>query len=138
MSLNRNSFYLLMIVACIVGYVWTFYNLSEAKLKNNTSEVCLIKHVTNVPCPSCGSTRSVLSLTQGNFVQAINYNPLGLVIAAIMLLSPFWLVFDLTTKSHSFYRFFRKMELQLKRPQYAIPLILIVVINWIWNISKGL
>ena len=33
---------------------------------------------------------------------------------------------------------FLETETYLKRPQLAIPLVIIVIINWIWNITKGL
>lgn len=39
-------------------------------------ELCLFKHVTGCPCPTCGFTRGMLSLLHGHPVQAWLYNPL--------------------------------------------------------------
>jgi len=38
--------------------------------------LCLIKRCTGIPCPTCGFTRGLLSLLNGNITQAWSYNPL--------------------------------------------------------------
>jgi hypothetical protein len=106
--------------------------------ENKSVEVCLIKHATNIPCPSCGATRSIILLTKGNFTEALTINPIGFIIAIIMLLTPLWIIADITMRSNTLFDFYQKTETYLKKPKYAIPLILLVVINWIWNITKGL
>lgn len=47
-------------------------------------DICLLHRLTGLPCPGCGLTRSITSLTHGNFQQAGAYHPFGLVI---------WLIF---------------------------------------------
>ena len=138
MSLNRNKLYALIFIACLAGYVWLYIGLTNDYKQNNSVEVCPIKHFTNIPCPSCGSTRSVILLTKGNLAEAFSTNPIGYIIAIIMLLTPLWITFDIAFKRKTFFEFYKKIERYLKRPQYAIPLILLVIINWIWNITKGL
>jgi hypothetical protein len=138
MAQSRNKLYSFMIVACIAGYIWLYLGLSNEHAVDNPIEVCLIKHFTNIPCPSCGSTRSILSITRGNFNEALSINPMGFLIAIIMFLSPLWIVADITAKRDRLFNFYQKIESCFKRPQFAIPLILLVIINWIWNITKGL
>jgi hypothetical protein len=77
-------------------------------------------------------------LTNGDFVGAFNLNPFGYLIALIMLISPIWIIADFTMRSNTLFNFYQKVETYLKRPKYAVPLILLVVINWVWNILKGL
>jgi hypothetical protein len=79
-----------------------------------------------------------LSLTNGNFANALNTNPIGFVLALILLIVPFWIIIDFISSKDSFFRLYQRMEKVLKKPQYVIPLVLLIVINWIWNISKGL
>ena len=136
MTLDRAKLYLFLFIVCVAGYAWLFYSLNYNA--NNTMEVCLMKHVTNVSCPSCGSTRSVISLTKGEFLQALKINPLGYVVAMIMLLTPLWITIDVATKRETLFRFYQNAEAFLKKPRFAIPLILLIIINWIWNITKGL
>ena len=127
-----------MFLACIAGYIWIYFGLNTNEIKNKSYDVCLFKHTTNIPCPSCGATRSIISLTKGNFVDALRINPLGYLIAFIMILSPLWIVIDFITKRKTLFEFYNKIEIYLKKRQYAIPLIFLLFINWIWNITKGL
>jgi len=138
MTLNRNKLYSILFISCIAGYIWLYFSLSNIENNREAFDVCLIKHITNIPCPSCGSTRSIVSLTNGNFNEALLINPLGLIVAAIMSLAPLWIFIDIVTRRKTLFDFFQKIETYLKRPQYSIPLILLVIINWIWNITKGL
>lgn len=43
-------------------------------------DICLLHRLTGLPCPGCGLTRSITSLTHGNFLQAQAYHPFGLII----------------------------------------------------------
>ncbi|HRP02054.1 MAG TPA: DUF2752 domain-containing protein [Candidatus Kapabacteria bacterium] len=122
----------------MAGYIWLYFNTTKNFAQSKSIEVCLIKHTTNIPCPSCGSTRSILSLTKGDFIGALTLNPFGYLIALIMLISPIWIIADFTMGSNTLFNFYQKVETYLKRPKYAVPLILLVVINWVWNILKGL
>jgi len=138
MALDRNKLYLIIFIACMAGYIWLYYCLNNSETKNKSFEVCIIKHTTNIPCPSCGSTRSIISLTKGDFFEALRINPLGYIVAFLMLLSPLWIFIDIITKRKTLYEFYKKTEIYLKKPLYAMPLILLVIINWIWNITKEL
>jgi hypothetical protein len=138
MTQTRNKLYSLLIIACIAGYIWLFIGLVQENSTSKPVEVCLIKHVTNIPCPSCGSTRSILSLIKGNLIQAFSINPIGILIALILILTPLWIIADVKAKRNTLFVFYQKTETYLKRPKLAIPLVLIVILNWIWNITKGL
>ncbi|MCA6378368.1 MAG: DUF2752 domain-containing protein [Cytophagales bacterium] len=138
MALDRNKLYSILTIACVAGYSWLYISMTNNLTESKSVEVCLIKHVTNIPCPSCGSTRSIMSMTKGDFVGALNVNPIGYIVALIMLMAPIWIVVDLIMKNNTLFNTYQKMETLLKRPTYAIPLVLLVIINWIWNIAKGL
>lgn len=138
MALNRSKLYTILFISCMAGYIWLYIGIATNLTEKKSVEVCLIKHVTDIPCPSCGSTRSVISLAEGKFIDALRINPLGYIIAIIMLLAPIWILIDIVTKRETLFEFYRKMETYLKKPKFAIPLIMFVIINWIWNITKGL
>lgn len=139
MSLGRNKLYSILLVACVAGYLWLLYSVSTSQSgSSDVNEVCLIKHVTNIPCPSCGSTRSVLSLLDGNLVEAITINPFGIIIALIMVILPPWILFDFAAKRKTFFEFYGHAEVFLRSRNIAIPLLILVLVNWAWNITKGL
>ena len=137
MSIGRTKLYKILLVACAAGYIWLFISMNMV-MSGKGIGVCLIKHTTGIPCPSCGSTRAVLALAQGNFLQALRINPFGLIIASIMLMTPIWIFIDIVTRKSTLLEFYKKTEQMLKKPYVAISLILLVVLNWIWNIIKGI
>jgi len=130
--------YAILLIACTAGYIWTFYGMTKLRTEEKTVGVCLFKHATNIPCPSCGSTRSALSLLNGDFSKALYFNPFGIVIVLIMLIAPVWILFDVATKKITLLKLYEQTEKILKKPKIAVPLVLLVVINWIWNITKNL
>ncbi|MBM3412135.1 MAG: DUF2752 domain-containing protein [Bacteroidetes bacterium] len=138
MLLDRNKLYSILLIACLAGYIWLYYSITSNVTENNSVEVCLIKHTINIPCPSCGSTRSIISLTKGNFWEAFDLNPIGYIIAVIMLIAPVWVFVDIRLRNNSLFVCYQKIESRLKKPKYAIPLAFLVIMNWIWNITKGL
>ena len=40
---------------------------------------CWFRQMTGIPCPTCGATRSILSLVRGNIRGAISHNPLAFI-----------------------------------------------------------
>jgi hypothetical protein len=120
----------------LAGYIWLFLNFKT----NNSNEIgiCIFKHVTTIPCPSCGSTRSILSLMHGQFLEAIYWNPIGLLLVIIIIASPIWIIFDFAFKKNTLFLFYKKIETILSQKRIAIPAILLILTNWIWNIYKGL
>lgn len=142
MNLNRNSLYGILSIACVVGYGWLYFSASSVSKHSDShehsQEVCLFKYATGLPCPSCGSTRSVLALMTGNAHEALLLNPLGFIIALIMVLSPIWICYDLITQKATLLDVYRTIETWLRKPTVAFPLVVLVIINWMWNISKGL
>jgi hypothetical protein len=72
----------------------------------------------------------------GDIRGAFYFNPSGFLIFAIMLISPFWIMGDLILKRSSLFHFYNYIEILLARKWIAIPAVLLVLINWIWNIKK--
>jgi hypothetical protein len=138
MSLNSSKLYALLLFSCMAGYIWLYMGIKTNLTENKSVEVCLIKHITNIPCPSCGSTRSVISIAKGNFNDAFLINPLGYVVAIIMILTPLWILIDFVLKKKTLFESYQKLEALLKKSIVAIPLIGLVTINWVWNLIKGL
>lgn len=139
MNRDRNKLYIILLIACFVGYTW-FFVVSQfiSSVEDTTVHMCLIKTATDIPCPSCGSTRSVLSISQGDFYYALLMNPMGYLIAVIMIVAPLWIGLDLLLKRQSLFDFYKKLERVLIKPIIAYPLVLLMIANWLWNIVKGL
>ncbi|MFV0378304.1 MAG: DUF2752 domain-containing protein [Mangrovibacterium sp.] len=138
MPISRTKLYTLLSIVCISGYAWLLIQLSQNGTNTGLPTVCFIKSVTGVPCPSCGSTRSVLELLHGQLKSAFLLNPLGFVLLAGLLIIPLWLLFDLLSQRQSLLQVYLRSEQFIRKPLPAIIFILLLLINWIWNIVKGL
>jgi hypothetical protein len=119
----------------MAGYIWllTSYDSPEAG-----PDVCMFKHIAGIPCPSCGSTRSIIAFAHGDFGNALYYNPLGLISLSIMILAPLWIAYDVALKKDSLFITYNRIETVLKNRWVASVAITLVLINWMWNISKGM
>jgi hypothetical protein len=135
----RNKLYSLVLLACFLGYSWLlFLKLAVVKQLNLDLTVCLFKRVTNVPCPSCGTTRAVSLLFNGEIINSFLMNPFGIIVATIMVVSPVWIIRDFIKREQSFFDFYTKIEKLISTKKITISLIVLVIVNWIWNIYKYL
>jgi Protein of unknown function (DUF2752) len=136
MNSNRKIYWILSLLA-LGSYVWIGYHLHTHS--QNASTLCLFKSATGVPCPSCGITRSVLLFTQGEVMQALWINPLGIIAAFFLIIIPIWVMLDLIRKRLSLLAVYTRSEEIIRSKKFIyIPLIALVALNWIWNITKGL
>lgn len=138
MPIAKKKLYIILLLSSFLGYIWIFYNMNLTPIEHKSVGVCIIKQATNIPCPSCGSTRSVISIIQGNVVKGLLINPLGLIILFIMLITPIWILVDLIFKRDSMHQAYIKIENNLKKTKIAMIFILLIAANWIWNIMKGM
>lgn len=136
--MTRNKLYIFLSVACAVGIIWLIVVYDHMASGFNEPGICLFKKLTGMPCPSCGSTRSVLSLFNGDITGALNWNPFGFLIMAALVVAPAWIFFDLITGKSTLYSSFIRVENILKRKWVAVSAVLIVLLNWIWNMYKGI
>jgi hypothetical protein len=66
-------------------------------------------------------------------------NPLGALLFIALIVVPIWLLADVLLKRESLLRFYNGMENTLRKHVWiSVPLIAIVLVNWFWNIAKGL
>lgn len=134
MDVRIRKLYTFFFIASLAGFSWLTYSLITYTHKS--SGVCIFKSVTGIPCPSCGSTRSVISLISGDPMSAVRWNPFGFIIVVLMFVIPVLLAYDLVFNKTVLYNFYTKSESIIRRKIVAIPLIALVILNWIWNIIK--
>lgn len=137
--MQKNKLYLFIVIACFVGYGWLFFSLSKQKqFQDDEFTVCFFKKITDIPCPSCGTTRAVIEISKGEFISSIFLNPFGIIVALIMMICPIWIGYDYFLKKETFFQFYKKAEAFLGIKKVAIFCIILVLLNWIWNINKNL
>ena len=130
--------YWILILLTIGSYVWIGYNLSNTD-SHLVGTLCLVKSATGIPCPSCGITRSVLLLFQGDIANAAWINPLGILASVLLIVIPMWILSDFFRKRNSLPLVYKRSEELIRSNKIIyLPLIALIAINWIWNISKGI
>ncbi len=130
MHINYKWKYLGVILLLLSGY-FILYNFQNP-LRGHT--LCIFKNVTGYPCPACGSTRATILLLHGQFFDSIMLNPLGVITNTLIFISILWMLFDVFKGKNTFYPFLKRdWNWKIK----TIVFILLAV-NWIWNIEKGL
>lgn len=137
-TLSRVKLYTILLFACFAGYAWVIYNLIYNSGYQEGINTCIIKQVTTIPCPSCGTTRAIMSIANYQIMDSLYWNPLGFVLVAILIVSPIWIAIDLILKKKSLYSFYGNMERFFRNRWVAILSIILILTNWIWNIQKGL
>ena len=134
--MTRNKLYSLLLIACSLGFVYLFYQIHASN--DETVRVCIIKNATGYPCPSCGTTRAVTLILEGKIKESLFLNPFGILVAVIMTVCPIWVLTDIILKKATFYQVYKKGEAMIRKPLIASVLILLVLLNWIWNLYKHL
>ena len=135
--IRKNKFYLLVLLLSFSGYGWILWNLFNGGITQGSLNPCLFRKITGIPCPSCGTTHSVLSIIKGDFGAAFYQNPLGFLLALMLVIIPVWIIIDLITGGDSFLLFYKKTETFLRNRWVAIPAIILVMIIWILNIVRN-
>lgn len=120
-----------------MGYIWLFLNKLWLVPLKNPATVCVVKNVTDLPCPSCGTTRAVSVLFDGHIINSLQLNPLGVIAALAMLIFPIWIFFDLITRSDSFYQVYHHTEKKMANKYVMALIAMLLAANWAWNIKKG-
>jgi hypothetical protein len=127
-------FYWGLILFVLVGWGWLYWNLDP----HHSLNICVLKNTTGLPCPACGTTRSLEALLHGEWLTSLVINPLGWLAALGLLVLPLWLMYDGMARQQSLYEWYVFLLQQVQKPRWAIPLAFLIGLNWVWNIWKGL
>ena len=101
--MKKNKLYILILLACFLGYSWLLFLKLISVKPGLDMTVCFFKRVSGLPCPSCGTTRAVSHLFNGEIVNSLYLNPFGIIVTAIMVVSPVWIIWDFIAKKQSFF-----------------------------------
>ncbi len=137
--MNKKNLYLFLLLLSLTGYIWIAWNVVDNARKETTVDFCLFKTVTHIPCPSCGTTRAIVLLANGQIKNSIMLNPFGMLAAIALIIIPLWIILDIIRSKESFLKYYKLTEQIIIRNKWiSITAITIVLLNWIWNIAKGL
>lgn len=133
--MRRNRLYILLFTVTLCGYVWIVYCMNHPT-GQGLWQGCLTKQFLHVPCPSCGTTRSLMCILNGEWTEALTTNPLGYLAATLLLVTPAWICLDLILDTDSLWRTYNTTISLIQRRAVYVPLVMLLLANWIWNIMK--
>ena len=95
-------------------------------------ETCAAKRLFGIDCPGCGMTRAFISISSGQFVRAWNFNRAGIVLYLFVLIQLPWHLMQIWR--------LKKNRLPIVTAwAYMAPITMVVLIsiNWVWNLFTG-
>ncbi len=137
MMTELRKFYYFTTSFLVVGLGWMAWNLFYFQQSNPGLEICLLKNTVGLPCPSCGTTRSVLHLLQGDLSTALLMNPFGIVAFMGMVVFPFWILYDYWNGKKTLWTYYLQFLSFFQNKKFSFFIIVLVLLNWFWNIQKG-
>jgi hypothetical protein len=100
---------------------------------------CPLRHFTGIPCPTCGMTRSLLALAQGDWSASLSYHLFGVVlVGGLALMTLHWLL-EVTQRQRiqTFYtRLCRRRDVQITAA--ALLMVYYGTRLWFWAQSGEL
>lgn len=139
MRLSRRRLTTLSLTLSLLTYAWVGLNLL---LHDRSSAVdlttCPLRLATDMPCAACGTTRALCTLAQGQWLESLMTNPLGLIIAIATILCCLWIAYDALTGRQSYYQSYLQVANSPRRKHISLAICALLFANGVWNIFKAL
>lgn len=77
-----------VLAAMVAGSVWPVDVAAMPEtfsVPHDEGTICMLRRVTGMPCPTCGVTRSLRALGQGEVAAAVRFHPLGPLYYVLLL-----------------------------------------------------
>lgn len=130
--------YRITLFLILAGYIWIYFNYTNRLADKGQFTVCLFKNITGIPCPSCGITRSIISLMHLDLNNAFHWNPLGFLALVAMIVFPVWIMTDMFFRKNSLFAAYKRMERFFQQRWVAISSAFIILLIWLNNINNKL
>ena len=121
----------MLIVLTLVGGYLIFYFYPQ-DVEQFT--FCPLKFTLDIPCPACGSIRATSLFLKGDLLGGFMVNPLTLLTHSALLVGCVWAMVDLFRGSDTLIPALRKKW----NPYVLYALLILLLINMVWNYIKGL
>lgn len=139
MPLSRRRLTTLSLTLSLLIYAWVGLNLLlQGRPTGVDLTICPLRLVTDIPCATCGTTRALCALSEGQWLESLRLNPLGIVVAIATIVSSLWIAYDALTGQQSYYQSYLKIINSPRRKYIVVSICTLLLINGIWNILKTL
>ncbi len=77
-------------------------------------------------------------LIAGRWQEGLYTNPLGVVALVWLIITTLWLLYDALVWRNTLQQAYNRAGRILQKRYVWIPLAVLIALNWVWNIQKGL
>ncbi|MFA5072524.1 MAG: DUF2752 domain-containing protein [Nitrospirota bacterium] len=92
---------------------------------------CVFQDMSGIPCPTCGTSRALISFAQGDIIHAFVHNPMVLIVVSGVLL---WFLYSLITLIVSLPRICFEFSPNEKR-RIRAGAVVFFMLNWMYLVS---
>lgn len=125
------SLLLAYVAGLVLVFYWKEYQHSELP------QLCLFKSVSGIPCPACGSTKALWLTFHGHWMEGILTNPIAFVTLFGSTIGFVMLLMDIVLHKRYFEKILNYLHKLIIGNSYVKwTFILLLLVNWIWNITK--
>lgn len=132
------KFYCFMGSFFLIAISWISWNYFCLLYAKPGIEICILKRTVGLACPSCGTTRSILHILHGDLISAFFFNPLGIVLFPGIVLMPFWVFYDYWYSKRTLWGIYQYLLQNFQNKKFILVVIVLILLNWFWNIQKGI
>lgn len=125
-------FYTFIWGVCLVFFVFVLMNQMGQTLP------CVFKSATGYACAGCGISRAISLAFSGEFLASLQTNPMGIFLLLIAVFCFSLLISDTFTSQKNLYKVYLWFNRKLKNFWVIFFFVLLFVVNWAWNIIKGI
>jgi len=121
----------ILLLALVLGRIdWIFQKI----IAENTGlpGLCIFRNTTGLPCPGCGLTRAFVSAAHGNLALSLYFHRLGWLIILYTILQMLRHSGWLALRTRRF--FIERLGLWLDR--CLIPIVVLLMLNWFYNLAR--
>ncbi len=127
-----------LVLLLTLGYGWLFFQKGTILVHSESYLFlkCPSQTLLGIACPGCGMTRSIIAITNGDWYLSFLLNPFGYPAVFILLILPVFLLWDLYERKNRLFHNYQNIEKLLKINSVRILLMILILVNWIWNFIK--
>ena len=124
-----------LIIVCILGVAWVLLVIITQRAGYDFI-ICPSRLIYDLPCAGCGGTRAFLLLIKGHPVDAFVMNPNVYLVVPIILAGVGVMIYDFFHHTDKLNVYSRKFKEWGNRPSVYVPVLLVEVIIWGYNIWR--